>query len=91
MQAVILTLAILFWLPGFMALLFVPYQKLWLCIGQEYETLYLTITCLSTTDRTILENRFKRIHHSFLDSLNKNYSQVFLIAEQLKPNQEKIT
>jgi hypothetical protein len=43
----VLTLAVGFWIPGCLILLFRPYQKLWLCLVDQEVPIRMTLTCVS--------------------------------------------
>jgi len=42
-----ITIIIGFWLPGLLSIFLFPYQKVWLCLVEEEENLFLSLTCSS--------------------------------------------
>ena len=75
-RAIIAFLALSFWIPGIIALFFSSYQKLWLCVGQEYGTLYLTLTYQLDSSSNKLQERFSALNQEFLKFLKAHYTDI---------------
>jgi hypothetical protein len=60
-----LTLAVGFWIPGFLILYFRPYQKLWLCLVDQERPAQVALTCVSPY-RNMRRNTLCESAESFL-------------------------
>ncbi len=69
-------IALSFWIPGLLIHLLIPYQKIWLCIGQEEGNLFFTLTCQSSSHKAKLEDLYNTTNLSYLDFLKNNYSNL---------------
>ncbi len=73
---IVTVLAAFFWIPGILIHLLIPYQKIWLCIGQEGGDLFFTFTCHSSSHKTKLKKLYKATDLSFFNFLKSNYSNL---------------
>jgi hypothetical protein len=67
----VLTLAVGFWIPGFLILFFRPYQKLWLCLIDQEGPVQVTLTCASPFRKTRRNELCESAESSLLDASRK--------------------